>query len=337
MTSRIPVSILDFCPVLEGETPRESFEQLAHLAIFAEELGYRRFWLAEHHGAQTVASAATSVVISHIAGRTRRMRIGAGGIMLPNHAPLVVAEQFGTLASLHPGRIDLGLGRAVGAAPGQERLMARALRLEPDARERYVADIKELQSFFRKPEPEQPLIAVPGSGIDVPLWLLGSSTFSAAEAATLGLPFVFATHIGPKAASAALETYRSNFRSSDVLDRPHVMVCVFVIAADTDETAQYLLTSLQLMILRRVRGTVGPLQRPVQNLESMTTEEESVALAKMLPLAVVGSRRKVFNELERLVAHTAADELMVLTVVHDQAARHHSFQILAEYDGFVLG
>ena len=337
MASRIPVSILDFCPVLEGETPRESFEQLTHLATLAEGLGYKRFWLAEHHGAQTVASAATSVVISHIASKTRSIRVGAGGIMLPNHAPLVVAEQFGTLASLHPDRIDLGLGRAVGAAPGQEQLMARALRLEADARERYVADVRELQSYFRAPDAEQPLIAVPGSGIDMPLWLLGSSTFSAAEAGTLGLPFVFATHIAPKAASAALEKYRSNFRSSDVLDRPYVMVCVFVIAADTDEMAQYLMTSLQLMILRRVRGTMGPLQRPVQNLESVTTEEERAALAQMLPLAVVGSRKKVFDELGRLVAHTAPDELMVLTIVHDQAARHRSFEILTEYDGFALG
>jgi luciferase family oxidoreductase group 1 len=265
------------------------------------------------------------------------MRIGAGGIMLPNHAPLVVAEQFGTLASLYPDRIDLGLGRAVGAAPGQEQLMARALRLEPDARERYVADIDELQSYFRTPAPEQPVIAVPGSGIAMPLWLLGSSTFSAAEAGALGLPFVFATHIAPQVTSSALEKYRSSFRSSDVLDRPHVMVCVFVIAADTDETAEYLETSLQLMMLRRVRGTTGPLQRPVQNLESVTTEEERAAVAKMLPLAVVGSRRKVFHELERLIAHTAADELMVLTIVHDQTARHRSFQILAEYDGFALG
>jgi luciferase family oxidoreductase group 1 len=337
MASRIPLSILDFCPVLEGETPRESFEQLTHLAIFAEQLGYNRLWVAEHHGAQTVASAATSVVISHIASKTKNMRIGAGGVMLPNHAPLVVAEQFGTLASLHPDRIDLGLGRAVGAAPGQEQLMARALRLEPDARERYVADIRELQSYFRKPDPEQALIAVPGSGVDVPLWLLGSSTFSAAEAATLGLPFVFATHIAPKAAIAALEKYRSDFCSSDVLDRPHVMVCALVIAADTDEMAQYLMTSLQLMLLRRVRGTRGPLQRPVDDLKSVTTEEERAALAQMLPLAVVGSRRKVFEELKQLIAHTAADELMVLTIVYDQAARHRSFQILAEYDGFALG
>ncbi len=220
MTSRIPVSILDFCPVREGETPRESFEQLEHLAVRAEELGYKRFWLTEHHGAETFASAATSVVISHIASKTKRIRVGAGGIMLPNHAPLVVAEQFGTLASLHPDRIDLGLGRAVGAAPGKEELMARVLRLEPDAREGYASDIRELQSYFRKPSPEQPLVAVPGSGIDMPLWLLGSSTFSAAEAGTLGLPFVFATHIAPKVAGAALDQYRSNFSPSEVLGRP---------------------------------------------------------------------------------------------------------------------
>jgi luciferase family oxidoreductase group 1 len=337
MPSRIPVSILDFCPVLEGETPRESFEQVTHLAIRAEERGYKRFWVAEHHGAQTVASAATSVVISHIASKTRTIRVGAGGIMLPNHAPLVVAEQFGTLASLHPDRIDLGLGRAVGAPPGREELMARALRLEPDARERYVSDIRELQSYFRKPDPEQPFVVVPGSGIDVPLWLLGSSTFSAAEAGALGLPFVFATQIAPSVAPAALRQYRSSFRLSEALDRPHVMVCVFVIAADTDEMGQYLLTSLQLAMLGRLRGHMGPLQRPVQSLEAVSTEEERTALARFVPLAVVGSRRRVFEELDRLIAHTAADELMVLTLVYDQAARDRSFQILTEYGGFALG
>ena len=336
MASRIPVSILDFCPVLEGESPRESFEQLAHLATRAEELGYKRFWVAEHHGAQTVASAATSVVISHIASKTKTIRVGAGGIMLPNHAPLVVAEQFGTLASLHPDRIDLGLGRAVGASPGREELMARALRLEPDARERYVSDIRELQSYFRGPDAEQSFVAVPGSGIDVPLWLLGSSTFSAAEAGALGLPFVFATQIAPNAVAAALEKYRSSFRPSGALSRPHVMVCVFVIAADEEETGQYLLTSLQLAMLGRLRGQMGPLQRPVQSLEGVSTEEERTALARLVPLAVVGSRKKVFEELDRLIAHTAADELMVLTLVYDQAARYRSFQILAEYDGFAL-
>jgi luciferase family oxidoreductase group 1 len=337
MPSRIPVSILDFCPVLEGETPRESFEQVTHLATRAEERGYKRFWVAEHHGAQTVASAATSVVISHIASKTRTIRVGAGGIMLPNHAPLVVAEQFGTLASLHPDRIDLGLGRAVGAPPGREELMARALRLEPDARERYVSDIRELQSYFRKPDPEQPFVVVPGSGIDVPLWLLGSSTFSAAEAGALGLPFVFATQIAPSVAPAALRQYRSSFRLSEALDRPHVMVCVFVIAADTDEMGQYLLTSLQLAMLGRLRGHMGPLQRPVQSLEAVSTEEERTALARFVPLAVVGSRRRVFEELDRLITHTAADELMVLTLVYDQAARDRSFQILTEYGGFALG
>jgi luciferase family oxidoreductase group 1 len=337
MVSRIPVSILDFCPVLEGETPRESFEQVTHLATRAENLGYKRFWVAEHHGAQTVASAATSVVISHIASRTKAIRVGAGGIMLPNHAPLVVAEQFGTLASLYPDRIDLGLGRSVGASPGREELMARALRLEPDARERYVSDISELQSYFQKPDPEQPFVAVPGSGIDVPLWLLGSSTFSAAEAGALGLPFVFATQIAPNVAGAALEKYRSSFSPSEALDRPHVMVCVFVIAADTDEAGQHLLTSLQLSMLGRLRGHMGPLQRPVRSLEAVSTEEERTALARIVPLAVVGSRRKVFNELDRLITHTAADELMVLTLVYDQAARNRSFEILTEYDGFALG
>jgi luciferase family oxidoreductase group 1 len=255
--------------------------------------------------------------------------------MLPNHAPLVVAEQFGTLASLHPGRIDLGLGRAVGATPGKEEALARALRLAPDARERYAFDVRELQSYFR--QPEQEICAVPGSGLNVPLWLLGSSTFSAEEAGKLGLPFVFATQIAPKLAGPALETYRSNFRPSDSLQRPYTMICVFVIAADTDETAQYLLTSLQITMLERLRGKPGPLKRPVQGFHAMATEEGRALAARLLPLAVVGSRAKVSGELDRLIAETAADELIVLTLVYDQAERHRSFQILAEHKAFALG
>jgi luciferase family oxidoreductase group 1 len=337
MASKIPVSILDFCPVLEGETPREALEQAMRLAIHAENLGYKRFWVAEHHCASTVASSATPVVISHIASNTKTIRVGAGGVMLPNHAPLIVAEQFGTLASLHPGRIDLGLGRAVGATPGKEEAMARALRLAPDARERYVSDVRELQSYFRQPEPEQEICAVPGSGLNVPLWLLGSSTFSAEEAGKLGLPFVFATQIAPKLAGPALEGYRSNFRPSDSLQRPYAMICVFVIAADTDEAAQYLLTSLQITMLERLRGKPGPLKRPVQSFHTVTTEEGRALAARLIPLAVVGSGATVCGELDRLIAETAADELIVLTLVYDQAARQRSFEILAEHKAFALG
>jgi luciferase family oxidoreductase group 1 len=284
-----------------------------------------------------VASSATPVVISHIAGRTKTIRVGAGGVMLPNHVPLVVAEQFGTLAALYPDRIDLGLGRAVGAAPGRESTMARALRLAPEARERYPSDVRELQSYFQPPAADQEICAIPGSGLRMPLWLLGSSTFSAAEAGTLGLPFVFATQIAPHLAGEALQTYRSNFRPSDQSERPYAMICAVAIAADDDETAQHLFTSLQLMLLNRLRGAPGLLQRPVNEIESVSTAGERAALAKALPLAVVGSQARVFRELDRLIAQTAADELMVLTLVHDQAARHRSFELLAQHEAFSLG
>jgi luciferase family oxidoreductase group 1 len=337
MTSKIPISILDFCPVLVDETPREALQQATRLAARAETLGYKRFWVAEHHGAPTVASSATAVVISHIANATKTIRVGAGGVMLPNHAPLVVAEQFGTLASLHPDRIDLGLGRAVGGAPGKEETMARALRLAPEARARYPSDVRELQSYFREPQAGQEICAIPGSGLNVPLWLLGSSTFSATEAGTLGLPFVFATQIAPQVAGPALESYRSNFGPSDALERPYAMICALVIAADTDEMAQYHFSSLQITMIERVRGNMGPLRRPVPSLDSVSTPDERKALERFLPHVVVGSRAKVFGELDRLISETAADELMALTLVHDQVARHRSFEILAEHDAFALG
>jgi luciferase family oxidoreductase group 1 len=337
MTSKIPISILDFCPVLAGETAREALQQATGLARRAETLGYKRFWVAEHHGAPTVASSATPVVISHIANATKTIRVGAGGVMLPNHAPLVVAEQFGTLASLHPDRIDLGLGRAVGGAPGREETMARALRLAPDARARYPSDVRELQSYFRDDQPEHEIRAVPGSGLNVPLWLLGSSTFSAAEAGTLGLPFVFATQIAPQVVGPALESYRSNFRPSEALERPYAMICAFVIAADTDEMARHHFSSLQITMIERVRGNMGPLRRPVSSLDSVSTPDERKALERFLPLAVVGSRAKVFAELDRLIAETTADELIVLTLVHDQDVRQRSFEILAQHDAFALG
>lgn len=337
MATPIPISILDFCPVLEGETPREALEQATRLAAHAETLGYKRFWVAEHHGGTIAASSATPVLISHIASNTRTIRVGAGGVMLPNHAPLIVAEQFGTLASLHPDRIDLGLGRSTGAHPGQEQIAARALRLAPDARERYVSDVQELQSYFRTPEPEQQFRAVPGSGLDVPLWLLGSSTFSAEEAGKLGLPFVFATHIAPDLVGPALAAYRANFRPSLALDRPYAVVCAIVITADTDETARYLLTSLQLTVLDGLRGQWGPLRRPVQDLDAVTTDEHRAIVAKGIKRAFVGSPAKVCPELDGLIAETGADELMVLTLVYDQAARRHSFELLAQHGAFALG
>jgi luciferase family oxidoreductase group 1 len=337
--SQIPISVLDFCPVREGETPREALLQATALAAHVEALGYHRFWVAEHHNAPMVTSAATPVVISHIANNTTSIRVGSGGVMLPNHSPLIVAEQFGTLASLHPDRIDLGLGRAIGA-PGDEAAMAQALRRAPDARERYPSDVRELQAYFRTPDTPQAIRAIPGSGLQVPIWLLGSSTFSAAEAGTLGLPFVFATHIAPRLAGEALTAYRSNFQPSEQLARPYAGICVIVVAADDDETAQQLFTSVQLMILNRIRGNPGLmqlLQRPVPDIEAVSTAEERAGLAKALPLAVVGSPTRVFGELDRLITETAADEVMVLSLIHDQTARRRNFEILARHPAFGLG
>jgi luciferase family oxidoreductase group 1 len=260
--------------------------------------------------------------------------------MLPNHVPLIVAEQFGTLASLYPDRIDLGLGRSAGSAVTQEDVMRRLLRLAPEARERYPADVQELQSYFRAPASTQDIRVVPGSGLQIPLWLLGSSTFSATEAGRLGLPFVFATHIAPHLASEALLAYRSNFQPSGQLDRPYAAICVIIVAADDDDMARSLFTSLQLVMLSRLRGGSGLgelLQPPVASVEAVATSEERAGLAKALPLAVVGSPKRVYNELDRLIAETDADELMVLTLIHDQAARRRNFEILAQHHAFALG
>ena len=337
--TKIPISVLDFCPIREGETPRDGLLQAADLAAHVETLGYHRFWVAEHHNAPMVASSATSVVISYIAANTRTIRVGSGGVMLPNHVPLVIAEQFGTLASLYPDRVDLGLGRAVGSAVGQEDVMRRMLRLAPDARERYPSDVRELQSYFRSPATAQEIQAVPGSGLQVPLWLLGSSTFSAAEAGMMGLPFVFATHIGPHLVGEAMTTYRAKFQPSEQLERPYAAICAVVVAADDDDTARFLFTSLQLLMLGRLRGTqtMRQLQRPVASIEAITTAEERAGIAKAMPLAVVGSPARVTAELDRLLAETDADELMVLSLIHDQAARRRSFEILAEHEAFALG
>jgi luciferase family oxidoreductase group 1 len=333
---RIPISVLDFCPIREGETPRDALLQATDLAAHAETLGYHRFWVAEHHNAPMVASSAISVVISHIAAHTRRIRVGSGGVMLPNHAPFVIAEQFGTLASLHPDRIDLGLGRATGA-PGDEAAMAQALRRAPGARERYLDDVRELQSYFRTPATADAIRAIPGNGLQVPIWLLGSSTFSATEAGRLGLPFVFATHMAPHLAGEALTAYRSNFRPSDQLAQPHAAICIVATAADDDDTARFLFTSAQLMLLSRLRGTLDQLQPPVASIEAVSTSEEFATLAKGMSFAAVGSPSRVHGALDRFIAATTADELMVLTLIHDQAARRRSFEILAQHDAFALG
>jgi luciferase family oxidoreductase group 1 len=316
-------SVLDLSPVLEGETPREALAHSVALARHAESLGYKRFWLAEHHNMAGIASAATAVVIGHVAGATSTIRVGSGGIMLPNHSPLAIAEQFGTLASLYPGRIDLGLGRA----PGGDGMVLRALRRGPETADRFPRDVQELQFFFREPEPGQPIRAVPGAGLEVPLYLLGSSTFSAELAAALGLPFAFAAHFAPDALGAALALYRSGFRPSAVLAKPHVIVCVTIVAAATDAEARRLFTSLQQAFINLRRGTPGLLQPPVDELRASAAERIGVDHA--LRYAIVGSPDTVARGVEALLGETGADELMITAQIYDQDARRRSFEHVA--------
>ncbi len=321
----IPFSVLDLSPVLQGETPREALQHTVALAQHAEALGYRRFWLAEHHNLPGIASAATAVVIGHVAGQTKTIRVGSGGIMLPNHAPLAIAEQFGTLETLYPGRIDLGLGRA----PGGDGQVLRALRRGAGMADRFPQDVQELQFFFRDPQPGQTIRAVPGAGLAVPLWLLGSSTFSAQLAAALGLPFAFAAHFAPDALGEALDLYRAGFQPSSVLSKPHVMIGVTVVAADTDAEARRLFTSLQQAFVALRSGTPGLLPPPVEDFDAVVPPAVRSNVDHALRYAVVGSPETVREGLARLLAETAADELMITAQIYDQAARRRSYEIVA--------
>ena len=323
--ARIPFSVLDLSPVLVGETPREALGHSVALARHAEALGFHRFWLAEHHNMPGIASAATAVVIGHVAGATSTIRVGSGGIMLPNHSPLVIAEQFGTLASLYPGRIDLGLGRA----PGGDGFTLRALRRAPDTAERFPRDVQELQFLFGDAQEGQPLRAVPGAGLDVPIYLLGSSTFSAELAGLLGLPFAFAAHFAPDSLDAALALYRASFRPSVQLASPHVIVAVTAVAAESDNEAQKLFTSLQQAFVSLRRGTPGLLQPPIDDLATFASPSERSGVDHALRYAVVGSPSTVERRLTTLLAETAADELMITAQIYDQHARQHSFSIVA--------
>jgi luciferase family oxidoreductase group 1 len=318
-------SILDLSPIRNGGTAAEAFRNSLDLARHAERWGYHRYWLAEHHNIPGIASAATSVVIGHIAGGTSTIRVGAGGIMLPNHAPLVIAEQFGTLESLHPGRIDLGLGRA----PGGDQATARALRRYASGADSFPRDLEELQAYFRPAEPGQAVRAVPGAGLAVPIWLLGSSDFGARLAAEKGLPFAFASHFAPDHLLAALSSYRQNFRPSGSLERPHVMVGVNAFAADTDAEARRLFTSLQQAFLNLVRGRPGPLEPPVDDMEGRWAPAEREYIERMTRVSVVGSADSVRRGLEAVLEATGADELMLTGQIYDHRARLRSFEILA--------
>jgi luciferase family oxidoreductase group 1 len=320
-----PFSVLDLAPVPEGFTPSDALRNTLDLAQHAERWGYNRYWLAEHHNMVGIASAATSVVIGHVAGGTRTMRIGAGGIMLPNHSPLVIAEQFGTLDALFPGRIDLGVGRA----PGTDQRTLRALRRDPTSADTFPQDVLELQALLAAVQPDQAIQAVPGAGSNVPIWILGSSLFGAQLAAMLGLPYAFASHFAPGALMQALQVYRERFQPSAQLDRPHAMVGVNVIAADTDEEARHLFTSAQQSFTNLFRGARGKLQPPIDDIESYWSPHEKVQAMNMLSCSFVGSPKTVRDGLETFIAQTGADEVMVAAAIYDHSKRLRSYEILS--------
>jgi luciferase family oxidoreductase group 1 len=321
-----PVSILDLAPVPEGSTPGQALRNSLDLAQHAERWGYNRYWLAEHHNMTGIASAATAVAIGYVAGGTRTIRVGSGGIMLPNHAPLVIAEQFGTLESLYPGRIDLGLGRA----PGTDQVTLRALRRDPANAENFPRDVLELQALLGPLQPGQAVQAVPGTGLEIPLWILGSSLFGAQLAAMLGLPYAFASHFAPDALMQALKLYRATFEPSRQLQRPYAMVGLSVVAADTDAEARRLFTSAQQSFTNLLRGTRGRLRPPIDDIEAYWTPQEKVRASNMLTYAFVGSRETVRRGLEAFIDATGADELMVASAIYDHSARLRSYEILAE-------
>jgi luciferase family oxidoreductase group 1 len=321
----VPLSVLDLSPVIEGSNAAEALRHTLDLAQHAERWGYHRYWLAEHHNMVGIASAATSVVIGYVAGGTSTIRVGAGGIMLPNHSPLVIAEQFGTLASLYPGRIDLGLGRA----PGSDQAAMRALRRDPMAGDRFAQDVLELLAYFREAQPGQLVRAVPGAGLAVPVWILGSSLFGAQLAAALGLPFAFASHFAPTMLMQALEVYRDQFEPSTTLDRPHVMLGVNVFAAESDAAARRLFTSVQQAFANLRRGRPGQLPPPVDDIGALLSRFEQGGIDEALARSVVGTPATVRQGLEAFVAETGADELMVTSQIFDHAARLRSYELTA--------
>jgi luciferase family oxidoreductase group 1 len=322
----IPVSVLDLVPVRVGDTPSDALRNALDLARHAERWGFNRFWVAEHHNMTGIASAATSVVIGYLAGGTRTIRVGSGGVMLPNHSPLVIAEQFGTLESLYPGRIDLGLGRA----PGTDGATWRALRRDPVAAERFPEDVQELRALLGPVQPDQKVRAVPGAGLEVPLWILGSSLYGAQVAAYFGLPYAFASHFAPDALDHAIHVYRERFQPSAQLDRPYVMPCINVVAADTDREAARLFTSMQQRFVDMIRNARGQLAAPLDDIESYWTPAEKAQAMQMLSCSFVGSRDTVAAGLEAFIQRTRADELMIAGAVYDHAARLRSYELVGE-------
>ena len=321
----IPLSVLDLAPVPEGSDAGQALRNSADLARHAEALGYARYWMAEHHNMPGIASAATAVALAHVAHGTSRIRIGAGGVMLPNHAPLAIAEQFGTLAALHPGRVDLGLGRA----PGSDQVAAHALRRSLSQGDDFPQDVMELLEYFRPATPGQALQAVPGAGLAVPVWILGSSTYGAQLAAALGLPYAFASHFAPAQMEQAVAIYRERFRPSEHLAAPRVMLGLNVFAADSDAEARRLFSSLQQAFLNMRLGRPGMLPPPVDDMESRLDPRARMMLDNSLSCAVVGSADTVRKGLAAFIARTGADELMITAQIFDHTARRRSFEILA--------
>jgi luciferase family oxidoreductase group 1 len=328
--TKIPFSVLDLSPVFEGETTGEALRNTLSLAQHAEKLGYNRFWLAEHHNMPGIASAATSVVIGYVAAGTEKIRVGSGGIMLSNHAPIVIAEQFGTLESLFPGRIDLGLGRA----PGTDRPATLALRrsLTNDGDE-FPEQLEELRFFFRETVAHQKVQAVPGAGLNIPIWLLSSSGFSAHLAGLLGLPFAFAAHFSPEHTLPSLKLYRQTFQPSDNLAEPYAMIALNIVAADTDEEAEFLATSQTQSFLNLIRGKPGKIPQPVADMSKIWNAQEKALVASRTGGSIVGSRETVRRKLEEFLEQTNADEIMVNAMIYDHSKRLRSYEIIAEIFG----
>jgi luciferase family oxidoreductase group 1 len=325
--SSIPISVLDLATVVEGDTPVQTFPKSLELARHVEKLGYNRYWLSEHHNMISVASAATSVLIGYIAGGTTSMRVGSGGIMLPNHSTLAIAEQFGTLESLFPGRIDLGLGRA----PGTDQLTAMALRGERfDTANDFPQNILKLQQYFSAENREAKVRALPGEGLYIPFWILGSTTDSAQLAGLLGLPYAFASHFAPAQFLSAINLYRQTFRPSAHLKTPYVMACVNVIAADTDTEANRLATSLYQMFIGIVSGRRKLLQPPVDSMDNIWSEYESELVSQMLSFSFLGSPDTIIKDMQEFVKQTQVDEVMAISNIYDQKAKLHSYQLFAD-------
>jgi luciferase family oxidoreductase group 1 len=322
----IPLSVLDLVPVAEGQEPADALRNSRALAQTAERCGYTRYWVAEHHNMVGIASAATSVVIGHLAAGTKTIRVGAGGIMLPNHSPLVIAEQFGTLEALFPGRIDLGLGRA----PGTDQIAMRAMRRDMAASDQFPDDVLELQALLGDAVEGQAYRAVPGEGTHIPLWILGSSLYGAQLAAMLGLPYAFASHFAPDALVQALEVYRARFRPSAQAARPYAVACVNVVVAETDAEAKRLFTTIQQRFVSMVRGTRGKLQPPIDDIETYWSPLEKAQASRMLARSFVGSPETVRQGLEAFIAETGVDELMVACALYDHQARLRSYELLSQ-------